>query len=139
MADEPQEDLAVIEDQPAAPGGDVDMSEGGVAPDGENDNAGELPFAEDTEDAAAEPRTTFISYLTSPVVTLLVGSGGEETILTAHQALLAQSPFFAEACAAFSDDGSVGTTIHHRNELGRRILETIKITLLTRKPIAPTD
>ncbi|KAK5631806.1 hypothetical protein RRF57_007520 [Xylaria bambusicola] len=62
-----------------------------------------LPFAEGGE---SEPRTTFISYLTSPVVTLIVGSAENETILTAHQALLIQSPYFADVCAAFADDGS---------------------------------
>ncbi|KAI1085544.1 hypothetical protein F5B20DRAFT_518775 [Whalleya microplaca] len=102
MAEEFNED--VMEDQPANPGGDVEMGEGevgeGAAAAG---NAEELPFAEGGD---VEPRTTFITYLTSPVVTLLVGSGETETILTAHQGLLTQSPFFADACAAFTNDGS---------------------------------
>ncbi|KAI0165884.1 hypothetical protein GGR57DRAFT_140204 [Xylariaceae sp. FL1272] len=93
----------VLEEQPA---GDVEMAEeteqdpeGGAGAD----NTADLPFAEGGE---SDPRTAFISYLTSPVVTLIVGNAENETILTAHQALLTQSPFFADACAAFADDGS---------------------------------
>jgi len=80
------------------PEGDVDMDEA------EAGTGVVLPFAEGGE---SDPRTTFTSYLMSPVVTLIVGSGDNETILTAHQGLLNQSPFFADACAAFADDGSV--------------------------------
>lgn len=93
--------VEVPEGEPAP--GDVEMDEAG------NDDApaatGEdLPFPEGGE---LETRTSFISYLSSPVVTMLVGNGETETILTAHQALLTQSPFFADACSAFADDGSV--------------------------------
>ncbi|ORY70029.1 uncharacterized protein BCR38DRAFT_98074 [Pseudomassariella vexata] len=100
MAEEFQEE--VLGEQPAAPGIDVEMDEG----EGEGEEAGsasELPFAEGGD---IEPRATFISYLTSPVVTLLVGIGEAETILTAHQALLSKSPYFLEYCSSFSDDGS---------------------------------
>lgn len=105
MAEEFQDD--VLDEQPVVPGADVDMAEieGGEGHE-DNANGGDLPFAEGED---VEPRTSFIDYLASPVVTLLVGSGDTETILTAHQALLAQSPFFEEACAAFSDDGSVSS------------------------------
>lgn len=49
-----------------------------------------------------EPCKTFSqlsSYLKSPVITLLIGSGSEQTTLSAHQALLIKSPFFADAIA----------------------------------------
>ncbi|RYO87737.1 hypothetical protein DL766_004993 [Monosporascus sp. MC13-8B] len=100
MAEEFNETVPV-EEQAANPGGDVEMAEG--EPAAGNGTSAELPFAEGGE---ADPRPTFVSYLTSPVVTLIVGSGENETILTAHQGLLTQSPFFAEACAAFTNDGS---------------------------------
>ncbi|KAK6077848.1 hypothetical protein SCUP234_01009 [Seiridium cupressi] len=100
MADEFQDDS--LDERPVPSGGDVDMGE--AAPEDTND--GELPFAEGAEVPEVEKRKEFIDYLRSPVVTLLVGTGADVAILTAHQALLAQSPFFAEACAAFSDDGS---------------------------------
>lgn len=106
MASEFTEDVP-SEEQPAAPVADVEMAEGEAEEGGDNANGSELPYAEGGD---VEPRPSFISYLTSPVVTMIVGSGGSETILTAHQALLVQSPYFAEACAAFSDDGSVGLT-----------------------------
>lgn len=98
-----------VEETPVAPGTDVDMVEGDDAAEATDANgATDLPFAEEgPEDGPAAPRITFIQYLTSPVVTLLVGSGDSETILTAHQSLLTQSPFFAEACAEFANDGSV--------------------------------
>lgn len=106
MADSFNEET--IEDAPAAPtAGDVEMGEGAAAA-AENPNSSELPFAEDgPDDDAPAPRITFVQYLSSPVVTLLVGSGETETILTAHQGLLMQSPYFAAACAEFANDGSV--------------------------------
>lgn len=100
-----------LTDEPTAvnPGADVEMAEGA-----EDDGAAErseLPFAgEETvvEPEPAEPaRVPFIDYLTSPIVTLIVGAGDKETILTAHQALLVQSPHFHELCDSFTDDGSV--------------------------------
>ncbi|EQB50471.1 hypothetical protein GCG54_00006806 [Colletotrichum gloeosporioides] len=102
MADEFNNDVEAVEEASTNPGADVEMAEGTEA----GDNAQELPFAEGGESDPVEPRTTFASYLASPVVTILVGSSETEAILTAHQALLVQSPFFKEACAQFSDDGS---------------------------------
>ncbi|KAF9875317.1 hypothetical protein CkaCkLH20_07137 [Colletotrichum karsti] len=104
MADEFNPDVEIAEEASANPGGDVEMAEG--AEGGDNANAEELPFPEGGETDPVEPRTTFVSYLSSPVVTILVGAAETEAILTAHQALLVQSPFFKEACAQFSDDGS---------------------------------
>jgi hypothetical protein len=70
-----------------------------------NDENG-LPFQEEAmEDAPA--RVTYIDYLKSPVIGLLVGQGDEQALLTAHQALLTSSPWFADACAKFSDEVSV--------------------------------
>ncbi|KAI0480723.1 hypothetical protein GGR56DRAFT_627295 [Xylariaceae sp. FL0804] len=101
MAEEFSESFA--EEQVANPGGDVEMGEGeGEGAGAEAGIAGELTTLEAGDEV--ETRTSFMSYLSSPVVTLLVGSGDSETILTAHQALLTKSPFFAEACAAFGDD-----------------------------------
>ncbi|PQE21658.1 Btb poz protein [Rutstroemia sp. NJR-2017a WRK4] len=65
-----------------------------------------LPNLELVENAPA--RVTYIDYLKSPVIGLLVGQGDEQALLTAHQALLVRSPWFADACAKFSDDVSVG-------------------------------
>lgn len=45
---------------------------------------------------------TSTSYLRSPIVELLVGSGADATALYAHESLLAQAPFFAEACTRFT-------------------------------------
>jgi hypothetical protein len=79
----------------------------GPAPKGGDDDNG-LPFLEDSmEDAPARAR--YIDYLKSPVVGLLVGQGDEQALLTAHQALLITSPWFADACAKFSDEVSVGS------------------------------
>ncbi|KAI0486683.1 hypothetical protein F4859DRAFT_309951 [Xylaria cf. heliscus] len=100
MAEEFGEEI--LEEQPINPGGDVDMGEGEETEATGNEGT-VLPFAEGGE---SDPRPTFINYLTSPIVTLIVGSADNETVLTAHQALLVQSPFFADACAAFAHDGS---------------------------------
>lgn len=106
---------SVVEDSPAPanPGADVEMVEGAGEDESAAAGAGEMPFAEMETVNDPEPvpeRTSFISYLTSPMVTLIVGSGETETILTAHQALLTLSPFFEAACDQFSDDGSVSSS-----------------------------
>lgn len=104
-------DDSIVEDSPANPGADVEMGEG-LGEDDTTAVAGrsEILNEGEGEEEAAPERTSFISYLTSPVVTLIVGTGETETILTAHQALLVLSPFFKEACAQFSDDGSVSAS-----------------------------
>ncbi|KAI2465538.1 hypothetical protein F4781DRAFT_408930 [Annulohypoxylon bovei var. microspora] len=108
MAEQFNEEVA--EEQPANPGADVEMGEGeeaegaaAAAAAAAGNGSGEMAFPEGFD---VEPRTSYISYLTSPVVTLLVGSGESETLLTAHQGLLIQSPWFSDVCAAFTDDGS---------------------------------
>ncbi|CZR61461.1 uncharacterized protein PAC_11357 [Phialocephala subalpina] len=94
--------------------GDVEMStepvveiEGSAAPsaapaEGEEEGNG-LPFAEGLDGAA---RVTYIDYLKSPVIGLLVGQGDEQALLTAHQMLLETSPWFKDACGKFSDEVS---------------------------------
>ncbi|ETS80431.1 hypothetical protein PFICI_07960 [Pestalotiopsis fici W106-1] len=105
MADEYREEPAE-EPQLTASGADVEMGDDGAeAP--ENADSTELPFAEGGDEVPEiEQHIQFIDYLKSPMVTLLVGDGENSAILTAHQALLEQSPYFAEACTAFNDDGS---------------------------------
>lgn len=67
-----------------------------------------LPFqGESLEDVPA--RVTYVDYLKSPVIGLLVGQGDKQALLTAHQALLVTSPWFADACAKFSDEVSVSS------------------------------
>lgn len=114
MADEAAQDLVPDEPQSSAvphPDDVVmgDNAEGAEGAENTNpQNSGDLPFA---EGPYVEPRTKFVDYLGSPIVTLIVGSGDSETILTAHQALLIKSPYFAEICAAFTDDGSVSVPL----------------------------
>jgi len=61
---------------------------------------------EDPMEETAVARVTYIDYLKSPIIGLLVGQGDEQALLTAHQALLVKSPWFADACAKFSDEVS---------------------------------
>ncbi|RMZ78556.1 hypothetical protein DV737_g3802, partial [Chaetothyriales sp. CBS 132003] len=42
----------------------------------------------------------FVDYLKSPIVKLVVGSGADETTLSAHSAVLERSPYLAERLAA---------------------------------------
>ncbi|KAL1839412.1 hypothetical protein VTJ49DRAFT_1543 [Mycothermus thermophilus] len=106
----------IIQDAPAASttasAADVEMAEGGGT-SATAAAAAELPFAEGGEDDGAQqqqekipPRVSFAQYLATPTVTLLVGTGENVTILTAHQGLLVKSPYFEAACAQFADDGS---------------------------------
>ncbi|KAL2444325.1 hypothetical protein ABEF95_016625 [Exophiala dermatitidis] len=50
------------------------------------------------------PRTVFLDYLKSPIVHLVVGSGDDETTLTAHKAILEESPFFKEKLSGLDDE-----------------------------------
>lgn len=107
MADDQSvEDDVVLADQPEDSGADIDMAEDAGAGGGDSS---ELPFAEggEAEPVDTTPRVTFMSYLTSPVVTLIVGQGDNTSVLTAHQSLLVQSPWFTQACEQFAEDGSV--------------------------------
>ncbi|KAH7329502.1 hypothetical protein B0I35DRAFT_46404 [Stachybotrys elegans] len=90
--------------------GDVEMVEGTEGTQNttthEGDADTELPFADaGAEEEPAAVHTSFISYLSSPVVTLLIGKE-EPTVLTAHQALLLQSPYFQDACKGFIEDAA---------------------------------
>jgi hypothetical protein len=70
----------------------------------QNKNADETAL--DTVEAeVAKPRITFANYLMSPIVTLVIGSG-DQSILSAHQSLLTQSPYFKDICDRFVEDGS---------------------------------
>lgn len=75
----------------------------GTADNGENG----LPFQYEEAIEETPARVTYIDYLKSPIIGLSVGQGDEQALLTAHQALLTRSPWFADACAKFSDDISV--------------------------------
>lgn len=50
------------------------------------------------------------SFLTSPIVELVVGSGDEKTAMTAHQSLLLESPLLSDQVKAFGE-GPVGGTL----------------------------
>jgi hypothetical protein len=75
----------------------------------ENGENGLPPQDEAMEDIPT--RTTYIDYLKSPIIGLLVGQGDEQALLTAHQALLTRSPWFADACAKFSDNVTVSSSL----------------------------
>ncbi|KAL8737838.1 MAG: hypothetical protein Q9181_001280 [Wetmoreana brouardii] len=84
--------------------GDVDMQGGDDS--AEVIEVGETGAAEDGATAAPDgeekpaQRVTFVDYLKSPMIELLIGSGPSQTLLTAHKALLTRSPFFAEKFTA---------------------------------------
>lgn len=53
---------------------------------------------------ASNPQTVFLDYLKSPIVRLVIGSGEEETTITAHSAILERSPYFGDKIAGLSPD-----------------------------------
>jgi hypothetical protein len=77
---------------------DVEM-EGAGGEAAEAEDGDPASGADDEEAEKPNPQTIFLDYLKSPIVELMVGSEGEATLLTAHQALLLQSPYFAEKLA----------------------------------------
>ena len=102
MPDTEEKDSALTE----TPVDDVDMDQENEAEEqnAEDHNEDDLPFAQGSDGI---PRPKFTIYLSSPIVTLIIGLGDGHTMLTAHQALLQQSPYFADICKGFVDDGSV--------------------------------
>lgn len=91
--------------------GSADVEMGGdevdevAAADGEKNGDGEKD--QEIADQAEEQipaRVTYVDHLKSPIVELTVGQDDTKDILSAHQALLVQSPFFEEACAQFTPD-----------------------------------
>jgi hypothetical protein len=81
---------------------DVDMG-------GEDEEAGDLgeegadaevAELEETQTTAVNPRTIFLDYLRSPIAQLAIGSGDEATTISAHRAILEQSPYFVDKLAA---------------------------------------
>ena len=88
---------------------DEQPSRVGVVEDGPNDEAA-------NETAQDKVSSSFAESLASPIVTLVVGKGDEQTILSAHPALLCKSPYFVEACRVFVEDGSVRGPIRSSRE-----------------------
>jgi len=66
-----------------------------------------ISVQDEEEEMVIPTRVTFVDHLRSPIVELLVGEGEGQTLLTAHQALLVQSPFFEDACSQFSDNAAL--------------------------------
>lgn len=95
----------------SAGGGDVEMTEEPAASEQGQDGEGAPSHRGETEPVEEvkeeQDHQSFVTYLASPMVTLVIGEGQEQTLLTAHQALLAKSPYFEAACQGFVDDGSV--------------------------------
>ncbi|KFY41146.1 hypothetical protein V494_03154 [Pseudogymnoascus sp. VKM F-4513 (FW-928)] len=94
-------------------GGSADVEMGGdevvevaTADGSKNDEGGrEQEVVEEEEEEETVPaRVTYVDHLKSPIVELTVGQDDTKTILSAHQALLVQSPFFEDACAEFNSD-----------------------------------
>jgi hypothetical protein len=101
MAD-PEESVQIGDSAEA----DVEMGTAEDAQEADDDN----PEGEGDGDAAANgtaapnPQTIFLEYLKSPIVQLVVGSGDDETTLTAHKAILQQSPWFDQRLSQVPED-----------------------------------
>lgn len=101
MAD--NEDLTQVADSAEA---DTEM--GGEEEVGEVLDEGDAEDAADNNDAPVRnPQTIFLEYLKSPIVRLVVGTNGEETTLTAHKAIVEQSPWIRERVALQDEDDIV--------------------------------
>ena len=75
-------------------------------PDGEGEGAGDETLAANGS-TTSNPQTIFLEYLKSPIVQIVVGSGDDETTLTAHKAIIQQSPYFNDMLSALSDDSLI--------------------------------
>lgn len=113
MADQQSNDTPLE----GTPAGDVEMGGSGEFAAEDTNAAAEQQVGGDddagdgaVEMAEIEPETPkvvkFLDYLKSPIVEILVGKGADQTLLTAHEALLVKSPFFEKQCAEFSTGDS---------------------------------
>ncbi|KAJ5411946.1 uncharacterized protein N7487_006305 [Penicillium crustosum] len=59
--------------------------------------------------------TTTSSFLTSPIVEIIVGQGDDETVMTAHQSLLMEAPLLAELVGKFQASGPRRITLPEEN------------------------
>ncbi|EFQ97785.1 hypothetical protein MGYG_00825 [Nannizzia gypsea CBS 118893] len=94
---------------------DVEMEESTALAAEENPSAEETKEEgkdkePEVQETPAEPevptqQSLFLNYLTSPIVQLVLGKGEEQTTLTAHQAVLEPSPFFAEKLSQCEQTG----------------------------------
>ncbi|RDI83828.1 hypothetical protein Vi05172_g6232 [Venturia inaequalis] len=69
--------------------------------EGYGDNETNLPEIE----PEVPVKVTFLDYLRSPMVEVSVNDGTETTVLSAHEAILAKSPWFAAKCSEFPAAG----------------------------------
>ena len=103
--------MADIQETPTLAEGDIEM-EGGeenlVDLEGEDDDGAAIPPTQDPEDeakpAVGNPQTRFLDYLRSPMIQLSIGSGEDTAVISAHRAILTQSPYFADR---LSDEVSI--------------------------------
>lgn len=64
----------------------------------------QIPATQDdtinTSSPAINPQTVFLDYLRSPIVQLEIGTGDEQTTISAHRSILTRSPYFADALSS---------------------------------------
>lgn len=79
-----------------------------------------MAAARNIEDDSLEMRLlTKPSFLTSPIVNIVVGEGENETVLGAHQYLLLESPLLKEFVDKFDSSGPVSLdfcAINHKKK-----------------------
>ncbi|KAF9883448.1 hypothetical protein FE257_003446 [Aspergillus nanangensis] len=82
------------------------------------DATAELPDSKPAEGPVApkrNPGIQFLEFLTSPIVEILVGEGQDQTVLTAHQTLLVESPFLASFVEKFGQTSPRRIELPHEN------------------------
>ncbi|KAF2152092.1 hypothetical protein K461DRAFT_279619 [Myriangium duriaei CBS 260.36] len=78
---------------------DVDMT----SETGRDENGGEDETGLEQIETEVADTPKFIDYLKSPIVEISLGEGDEQTMLYAHQGLLAQSPYLADLINSAGD------------------------------------
>ncbi|KAL8732025.1 MAG: hypothetical protein Q9166_002977 [cf. Caloplaca sp. 2 TL-2023] len=90
----------------AADEGDVEMQGADESAEvievGDNGPGEDVTAGGPAEEEKPAQRVTFVDYLKSPMIELLIGSGDSQTLLTAHKALLTKSPFFIQKLSSSS-------------------------------------
>lgn len=94
--------MADMQDTSTLAEGDIDMEgaeENPVELEDDGDEAA-VPATQDPDDefqtVSINPQTRFLEYLRSPMIQLNIGHGEDITAISAHHAILTQSPYFAE-------------------------------------------
>ncbi|KAJ5178930.1 hypothetical protein N7492_002140 [Penicillium capsulatum] len=101
-------------------GGTQDPQDPEAAGDSLNPTQAEVVALRDAQEEPApalkNPGLSFLDFMTSPIVEIVVGQAEHQTVLKAHEALLLESPFLSEYIEKFEASGPRRISLPEENK-----------------------